>query len=392
MNQEKGPPSLPSAKPTKLAANVTLQPPLSRRGHGPGLILLVPAFGRTKTETLDPQPILKWAEEGYAVVEVVTSGNANISEAVVSGVEALTKLPECSDKDKFGLVVYDELAASVASDIYKSSPKFVAAISHGAALTTSKPCLAHLSSNSNSNVTKSYIYPNVTSSFFPLPGHTDFSYAAEALAHSRSLAFLKPLIGGPYFDLEAVWEEHTSFEFGNRNVENTMATMVQEPYVNHIPTMTGGLGRERLTNFYRHHFIFSNPDDVKLELVSRTVGIDRVIDEFVYSFTHDKVVDWLIPGLPPTGKYVEIPMTSVVNVRGDRLYHENISWDQATVLVQLGVMPGYLPWPYPVEGMEGRKMEFRVPAAGVETAQKLMDKHCVESNEMFGYAVREVGS
>ena len=69
--------------------------------------------------------------------------------------------------------------------------------------------------------------------------------------------------------------------------------MVDEPYVNHIPTMTGGVGRARLTDFYRHHFIFSNPEDTKLELISRTVGIDRVIDEFLFMLTHDQVIDWL---------------------------------------------------------------------------------------------------
>jgi carboxymethylenebutenolidase len=69
--------------------------------------------------------------------------------------------------------------------------------------------------------------------------------------------------------------------------------MVQEPYVNHIPTLTGGIGRTKLTDFYRGHFVFSNPEDTALELVSRTVGIDRVIDEFVFSFTHDREIDWL---------------------------------------------------------------------------------------------------
>lgn len=100
-------------------------------------------------------------------------------------------------------------------------------------------------------------------------------------------------MGGPYFDLEAIWEEHTLFEFGERAVEKTMSTMVQEPYVNHIPTMTGGVGRANLTNFYRDHFIFNNPEDTALELVSRTVGIDRVIDEFIFSFTHNRMIDWL---------------------------------------------------------------------------------------------------
>ena len=100
-------------------------------------------------------------------------------------------------------------------------------------------------------------------------------------------------MGGPCFDLEAIWEEHTLYEFGERAVEKTMSTMVQEPYVNHIPTMTGGIGRAALTDFYRNHFVFNNPDDTALELVSRTVGIDRVIDEFLFSFTHDRMIDWL---------------------------------------------------------------------------------------------------
>lgn len=129
--------------------------------------------------------------------------------------------------------------------------------------------------------------------FLTIPAHDNFRSAPAAVSHTRCLTFLKPLTGGPYFDLEAIWEEHTKFEFGERAVEKTMATMVQEPYVNHIPTMTGGIGRDRLTNFYRHHFVFNNPADTALELVSRTVGIDRVIDEFIFSFTHDKEIDWM---------------------------------------------------------------------------------------------------
>ena len=104
---------------------------------------------------------------------------------------------------------------------------------------------------------------------------------------------MKPLLGGPYFDLEAIWDEHTKYEFEDRSVDKTMATMVDEPYVNHIPTLTGGIGRENLTKFYRDHFIHSNAEDAQLELVSRTVGIDRIVDEFLFNFTHDRVVDWL---------------------------------------------------------------------------------------------------
>ena len=139
---------------------------------------------------------------------------------------------------------------------------------------------------------KSFYYPTARP-FFTIPSHQNFSSAPAALSHTRTLDFLKSLMGGPYFDLEAIWEEHTMLEFATRSPEKTMATMVQEPYVNHVPTMTGGIGRARLTEFYRSHFIFDNPDDTLMELVSRTVGIDRIIDEFIFSFTHNKKVDWM---------------------------------------------------------------------------------------------------
>lgn len=100
-----------------------------------------------------------------------------------------------------------------------------------------------------------------------------------------------------------------------------------------------------------------------------------------------------IPGIPPTGKKVRVPFTSIVNIRGDRLYHEHIAWDQATVLVQLGLLPEYLPFPYRVDGKDplpGKRFEYRVPAAGVETAVKLADENAVVSNAMFEFGIREV--
>lgn len=230
-----------------------------------------------------------------------------------------------------------------------------------------------------------------------LPSSKDYHAASAKLAHTRSLMFLKPLVHGPYFDLDAIWDEHCNFEFDVRDVDQTMATMVAEPYVNHIPTLTGGIGKERLTQFYAKHFIFSNPPDTALELVSRTVGIDRVVDEFVASFTHDRVVDWLLPGVPPTGKHLRIPFTSVVAMRGDRLCHEHISWDQATALRQAGLMPEWVPFPYQIEGRDpapGKRFEVRLPVLGEETAKKLVNESSVESNELIsqgeGISWREV--
>lgn len=232
-----------------------------------------------------------------------------------------------------------------------------------AAANAAKPILWHAAganiSSANPGIATTHVYPEASENFV-IPAHENYRSASAAVSHTRTLTFLKPLTEGPYFDLEAIWNEHCLYEFGERAVEKTMGTMVEEPYVNHIPTITGGIGRERLTNFYRNHFIHSNPPDTSLELVSRTVGVDRVIDEFVFKCTHDRVVDWLyvlfvfsdtvvqqfvidrmssVPGIPPTGKPLEVPFTSIVNIRGDRLFHEHIAWDQATLLRQLGLLP-----------------------------------------------------
>lgn len=130
-------------------------------------------------------------------------------------------------------------------------------------------------------------------------------------------------------DLSTLWDEHCRYEFGERDVDATMSTMVAEPYVNHIPTMTGGVGHDNLKRFYKYHFVNSNPEDTKLVPLSRTVGKDRVVDEMLFCFTHTREIDWMLPGIPPTGKYVEVPLIAIVCFDGDKLYNEHIYWDQA---------------------------------------------------------------
>lgn len=241
---------------------------------------------------------------------------------------------------------------------------------------------------------KTFRYPSTKpDSAWILPSDPSYHASSASLAHTRSLAFLKPLLNGPHFDIEAIWEEHCRYEFGERDVARTMATMVAQPYVNHIPTLTGGVGQERLTAFYARHFIHANPDDTAIEPVSRTVGVDRVVDEFVFKLTHDRQVDWLLPGIPPTGKFLELPFTSVVGLRGDRLCHEHISWDQGTAMVQAGLLPEWVRFPGQIEGKEageGKKFEVRLPTAGVETVRKLVDEGSVESNELMKRTWREV--
>lgn len=181
---------------------------------------------------------------------------------------------------------------------YKSTASIVVSVSFSPEWDLSaKPEVVHISGKPASPLSRTntftYGYPQVASDKFVVPGAEGFNYSAAGVAHTRGLTFIKKHLEGPIFDLEKIWDEHTYFEFEDRSVEKTMATMVDEPYVNHIPTMTGGVGRERLTNFYRHHFIFSNPDDTSMELVSRTIGVDRIVDEFVFTLTHTAKVDWL---------------------------------------------------------------------------------------------------
>ncbi|KAI2631108.1 hypothetical protein GGS21DRAFT_163912 [Xylaria nigripes] len=414
--------SLPSAPLDHLAENATLQPPLTRHGYGPGLILITPGDPPKKDpavehrgddgplKPLDPIPQKKWAEEGYAVVKLdfghKSEGGAwDVMTALQRSIETLEKLETCDVKDRFALIIYgrpSEYPPNFASHLKSacsSSYKLKVSVSFSPDWDLDQEFkLLHLygpqspsPSSSSSPKTKQYHYPSAQSRDFIHPFSPTYNHAAASLSHTRTLTFLKSHLGGPNFDLEAIWDEHTALEFATRSVARTMSTMVDEPYVNHIPVLTGGMGRDALTAFYRDHFIFSNPDDTSLELVSRTVGVDRVVDEFIFELTHDRVVDWLLPGIPPTHKHLRIPFSAVVNIRGDRLYHEHISWDQATALRQAGLLPTYLPFPYAVPGAEpGKQFEYRVPVAGAESAAKLVDAGAVASNAMLEFAVREV--
>ncbi|BAJ82392.1 hypothetical protein ACMV_30450 [Acidiphilium multivorum AIU301] len=176
----------------------------------------------------------------------------------------------------------------------------------------------------------------------------------------------------PQHDLEALWEAHCRYEFETRDVDATMATMVADPYVNHIPTMTGGVGHDHLKRFYKYHFIGANPPDTEMVPVSRTVGASSIVDEMIFRFTHTSEIDWMLPGIPPTGRRVEIPLVAIVRFEGDKLVHEHIYWDQASVLVQLGLLD-----------------PAGLPVAGAETARKVLDKTLPSNTLMRAWASSE---
>ena len=142
----------------------------------------------------------------------------------------------------------------------------------------------------------------------------------------------------PQPDLAQLWEEHTSHEFVTRDTESTLATMVEDAYVNHVPVMTGASGKDALRTFYSRDFIPAMPPDTTLTPISRTVGENQLVDEMIFSFTHTREMPWILPGIPPTNRRVEVPLVAIVRFRDGKLAHEHIYWDQASVLKQIGLL------------------------------------------------------
>jgi carboxymethylenebutenolidase len=168
------------------------------------------------------------------------------------------------------------------------------------------------------------------------------------------------------------WAEHMRAEFETLDVEQTLRTMTSEPCVNHVPTMTGGFGAAEVRQFYRDHFIGQWPSDITITPISRTAGNDQIVDEMLIAFTHDRVIDCILPGVAPTGRKVEIPAVAIVRFEGGKVAREHIYWDQGSVLVQAGLIDP--------KGL---------PLAGAEVAAKLKDP-TLPSNTLIGRCHRQV--
>lgn len=139
-------------------------------------------------------------------------------------------------------------------------------------------------------------------------------------------------------DLAQLWADHLRGEFVTKDVEATLATMVEDASVNHVPVNTGGRGKDELRAFYRDVFIPSWPDDLDMTLRNRVLGEGQLVEELRLRFTHSKRMDWFLPNVPPTGRRVDVDFVVVVQFRGDKLACERIYWDQATVLRQVGLL------------------------------------------------------
>jgi len=139
-------------------------------------------------------------------------------------------------------------------------------------------------------------------------------------------------------DLGAVFDAHVRHEFEDQDVDATMTTMVDEPYVWNVPVALGGVGQAGVRRYYAEQFVGKMPADTRIEPVSRTVDGERVIDELILRFTHDVEIPSMLPGIAPTGRSVELPHVVVMRFEGGRIAHEHIYWDQASLLVQVGLL------------------------------------------------------
>ena len=160
-----------------------------------------------------------------------------------------------------------------------------------------------------------------------------------------------------------LWEAHLKAELHDKDAHASCDTMVANPYVNHVAVLTGGVGRRQLENYYRRYFIPGQPPDLEIAPISRTVGQDRIVDEFIYRGTHSIPMEWLLPGVPPTGRRIEVAVVVIISFDGGKMKSEQIYWDQASVLVQLGLLD-----------------PMGLPVAGVEVARKALDPAAVPSN------------
>ena len=152
------------------------------------------------------------------------------------------------------------------------------------------------------------------------------------------------------------FKKHVDAELAG-DLETTMATMTADPHLHNVPSMVGGVGRDGVRKFYNNHLVGKFfPPDVKMTNVSSTVGDTQIVDELVISFTHTTPIDWMLPEVAPTGKPVEIAVAVVVGFKDGKISHEHIFWDQASVIVQIGLIDP--------KGL---------PVVGAESARKLHD-------------------
>ncbi|KXT16071.1 hypothetical protein AC579_7112 [Pseudocercospora musae] len=207
----------------------------------------------------------------------------------------------------------------------------------------------------------------------------EYDQVAASLAFTRTITTVRKGFRIEN-DIEAVRDHHVKHLHSGQE-EKALKQIRPYGHVINTPTLTGGIGCEDLEEFYTNFFtpIPSNPDkSLQLRLLSRTIGTDRIVDELYLSLTHSQTIDWLLPGIPPTGKRIEIAVVSIFHVRGERLESEHVYWDQASVLVQAGLLD-----PKVVPGHLKKKGVSQLPVVGAEGARAIKRGSSRRVNELI---------
>ncbi|CAN9345291.1 unnamed protein product [Alternaria alternata] len=209
---------------------------------------------------------------------------------------------------------------------------------------------------------------------FADPSSRAYSEVEANLAWTRALACVRKGFG-KNVDLEPIALSHWNARFEDDDPDRASMSV---PTRDNIADNAGRCGKKKLAEFYGEFFVPSLVEDFSIRLVSRTMGVNRIVDEMVVSFTHSDEIDWVLPGVPPTNKRVEIPMVSIVAVRGDKLVSEHMYWDQASVLVQVGLLdPKMVPRKLKNDGLKA------LPVIGAEAAKQLVEPQQSRYNKLL---------
>ncbi len=340
-------------------------------GQGPGLLLL--AQGGLLTDGIKARAIL-FAEEGYSVLAIAETLTPN---EIYAASQHLKDLPATDSGlvavgyQKSGNPLFDETVANIFSAIVTFDTSEILERSE---LLEKVPCpfVCHFGISGQEKVARrigkaqqelkrkdgSRIFMwEEGAPGFSEPDNDNFESRADDLAHTRTLELIRRVVG-PYYDFVSLFAEHVYHEFTSKDVDATMATMIEEPYVNHVPTLAGGVGHDMLKRFYKYHFVDQNGGGRDRTRISYTMGPNRVVLETYTKFCHDSVIDRYFPGIEPTYKNVEIATVIIVKFRGDKVCHEHLYWDQGSALKQIGVLDA-----------------GNLPLAGPEAARKVLDEN-----------------
>lgn len=223
---------------------------------------------------------------------------------------------------------------------------------------------------------KAYTYAGVQPGFAE-HDLEEYDSVAEGVAFTRSVGCVRKGFRAEN-DIELVKDRHITF-LHSKQPDKALAQTGKYAHVIHAPTLTGGVGAEDVGDFYENFFTpIPQKTNASIRLLSRTIGTDRVVDELYVSLTHTMDIPWLLPGIPPTNKKIEVAIVSIFHVRGNKLESEHIYWDQASVLVQAGLLdPKVVPQATKKKGVE------ELPVLGAESARAMKRGSSRQVNQLI---------